>query len=145
MQADRTASTSWSGEIKTGTGSVSLDSSRAAGPLDVSFATRAGEPDGQTSPEELIAAAQASDIAMAMASALGSAGYTPERLDTSATVTFSMEGGPHIAGVALTIRGQVPGMDADAFVRTAEQAKDGCPVSKLIAGNADVSVDAELA
>lgn len=144
MQADRTASTSWSGEIKTGTGSVSLDNSRAAGPLDVSFATRMGEPEGQTSPEELIAAAQASDIAMAMASALGSAGYTPERLDTNATVTFSMEGGPHIAGVAVTIRGQVPGMDADSFARTAEQAKDGCPVSKLMAGNVDISLDAKL-
>lgn len=144
MQADRTASTSWSGEIKTGTGSVSLDSSQAAGPLGVSFATRAGEPDGQTSPEELIAAAQASDIAMAMASALGSAGYTPEQLDTSATVTFSMEGGPHIAGVALTIRGQVPGMDADTFARTAEQAKDGCPVSKLMGDHVDVSLNTEL-
>lgn len=144
MQADRTASTSWSGDIKTGTGSVNLDSSQAAGPLGVSFATRAGEPDGQSSPEELIAAAQASDIAMAMASALGSAGYTPERLSTSATVTFSMDGGPHIAAVALSIRGNVPGMDADTFARTAEQAKDGCPVSKLMDGNVGMSLDTEL-
>lgn len=144
MQADRTASTSWSGEIKTGTGSVSLDSSQAAGPLDVAFATRAGEPDGQTSPEELIAAAHASCVAMAMASALGSAGYTPERLNTSATVTFSMEGGPHIAAVALSIRGAVPGMDTDTFAQTAEQAKDGCPVSKLMDGNVDLSLDADL-
>lgn len=144
MQTDRTASTSWSGEIKTGTGAVSLDSSQAAGPLGVAFATRAGEPEGQTSPEELIAAAQAADVAMAMASALGSAGYTPERLSVSATATFSMEGGPHIAGVALSIRGTVPGMDADTFTQTAHQAKDGCPVSKLMADNVELSLDAEL-
>lgn len=145
MQTDRTASTAWRGEVKTGTGSVSLDSSQAAGPLDVSFATRAGEPDGETSPEELIAAAHASCFAMALSSALGSAGSPPERLDTRATVTFSMEGGPHIAGVALAVRGDVPGVDADTFARTAEQAKDGCPVTKLMGDGVEVSLDAQLA
>lgn len=143
MNADRHATTSWSGDIKTGTGAVSLDSSQAASPLDVSFATRSGEPDGQTSPEELIAAAHASCFSMAMASALGSNGTPPEHLRTSATVTFSMDGGPHISGVALKVRGAVPGVDGDAFAQTADQAKDACPVSKALAG-VDITVDAAL-
>lgn len=144
MNADRHATVSWSGDIKSGTGSVSLDSSQVAGPLDVSFAARSGEPDGQTSPEELIAAAHASCFSMALSSALGSNGTPPERLDTSATVTFSMDGGPHISGVALTVRGAVPGVDADTFRQTAEQAKDACPVSRVMDGNVEISLDAAL-
>ncbi len=145
MAVDRTATVSWQGEVKTGSGSVTMDSSSAFGPFGVSFPSRSGDPEGQTSPEELIAAAHASCFAMALSSALGANGTAPEQLDVSATVTFSMDGGPHISQVALSVRGQVPGVEAEAFRSFAEQAKDGCPVSKLMAGNVAVSVDAALA
>ncbi len=145
MSVERTASVAWQGEVKTGSGTVTMESSGAFGPYGVSFPSRAGEPEGQTSPEELIAAAHASCFSMALSSALGSNGTAPEHLDVSATVTFSMDGGPHISEVVLRVRGQVPGVDAETFRSFAEQAKDGCPVSKLVAGNVRVSLDAALA
>jgi osmotically inducible protein OsmC len=143
--ADRKATTQWQGDLKSGSGRVTLDTSNATGPLDVSFPRRAGEAEGQTSPEELIAAAHASCFSMALSNVLAEAGTPPERLETSAVVTFSLEGGPHISTVALSVRGTVPNADAQAFQDAAGKAKDGCPVSKALAGNVDISVDAQLA
>ena len=142
---DQTASVTWQGDVKTGTGQLSLDSSGLLGPVEVTFPARAGERDDLTTPEELLAGAHATCFSMALSSALGGAGHTVERLDVSATVSFSMDGGPHVSHVALRVRGSVPGVDEAAFRQTAEQAKDGCPVSKLFAGNVEVSLDAALA
>lgn len=142
--ADNTASVVWTGEVRTGSGQVSFDTSQAAGPLDVTFPARAGQESGKTTPEELIAAAHATCYAMALSSALGSGGTPPTQLDTSATVTFSMEGGPHISKIALSVKGVVPDLDAAGFAEAAATAKDGCPVSKLVAGNVEVTLDAEL-
>jgi lipoyl-dependent peroxiredoxin len=145
MSTDRSATTTWQGDVKSGTGKVALNDSGAAGPLDVSFPARAGDPSEQTSPEELLAAAHATCFSMALSSALGSAGHPPEKLETTATVTFSMDGGPHIPSVNLFVRATVEAIDEAEFQNIAEQAKDGCPVSKLFAGNCELTLDAQLA
>jgi lipoyl-dependent peroxiredoxin len=143
--ADRKATTRWQGDISGG-GEVSFDSSGAAGPLEVSFPRRKeDDAEGVTSPEELIAAAHSACYSMALSGALGRAGHTPESLETSAVVTFSTDGGPHISKVALTVRGNVPGISEEDFLEAANGAKEGCPVSKLMAGNTEVTLDASLA
>ena len=141
---DRKATNTWEGDLKSGGGTTTFDSSGAISPVKVSWPARAEEPGGMTSPEELIAAAHASCFNMALSGALARAGNPPESLETSAVVTFSTEGGAHISKVVLTVRGTVPGMSEEDFASTAAQAKDGCPVSKALAGNVDISLDAAL-
>lgn len=142
---DRKATTSWKGSLKEGGGEVSFDSSGAIDPARVSFPRRAGDPEGVTSPEELIAAAHSACYSMALSAALTRAGNPPESLETSAVVTFSTDGGAHISKVALTVRGTVPGVSEGDFLEAAEGAKDGCAVSKLVAGNTELTLDASLA
>ncbi len=143
MATDRTASVVWQGDLMNGSGTIEPVGSGAFGPLDVSWASRAEEPNGRTSPEELIAAAWASCFAMALSNGLAKAGNPPEKLETSATVTF--QPGEGIVRGALTVRGTVPGMDADAFGAAAATAKDGCPVSQALAGIPEITLDAQLA
>ncbi|HVU76526.1 MAG TPA: OsmC family peroxiredoxin, partial [Gaiellaceae bacterium] len=109
----------------------------------VSWPSRSEEPNGKTSPEELIAAAWASCFSMALSHGLAQDGHAPEKLETSATVTF--QPGEGIVRGALTVRGTVPGIDGDAFIAAAEGAKTNCPVSKALAGIPEVSLHAELA
>jgi osmotically inducible protein OsmC len=143
---DRKASTTWEGDLFSGKGSVSFDSSNAAGPLDVSWPARTEAPQGMTSPEELIAAAHAACYSMSLSNVLAKGGTPPNRLDTSATATAEKgEKGLGITRVVLTVRGDVPGIDATAFDAAAQTAKDACPVSKLFKGNADITVEASLA
>lgn len=146
MTVERTGSVVWEGDLS-GKGQASLDSSGLGGSLPVSWAKRAEDQDagGQTSPEELIAAAHASCFSMALAKALADGGNPPERLETSATATFDTAGGPHISRIALSVRGTVPGLDDAGFGEAADAAKVGCPVSKALAGNVDITVDARLA
>jgi osmotically inducible protein OsmC len=141
--ADRTAHVTWSGSLLEGGGTIDSVGSGAFGPLDVTWAARTEEPDGRTSPEELIAAAHASCFCMALSGALAKAGTPPEKLETSATVTFVP--GTGITKSALTVRGTVPGMDEAAFVEAAEGAKENCPVSKALAALPEITVDAALA
>jgi osmotically inducible protein OsmC len=143
MAADRTASVTWSGSLLEGSGRIESVGSGAFGPLDVTWASRTEESGGRTSPEELIAAAHASCFSMALSSALAKAGQPPERLETSATVTFVP--GEGITKSALTVRGTVPGMDDAAFREAAEGAKANCPVSKALAGGPEITLDASLA
>jgi len=140
---DRTASVVWQGDLVSGSGTIAAAPSGAFGPLDVTWASRAEEPDGRTSPEELIASAWAACFAMALSNGLAKGGTPPERLETSATVSF--QPGEGIVKGALTVRGSVPGLDAQAFAAAAEVAKHECPVSKALAGVPAVSVDATLA
>ena len=142
MAADRTAQVTWSGSLLEGSGTIDRVGSGAFGPLDVTWASRTEESNGRTSPEELIAAAHASCFSMAFSSDLAKAGTPPERLETSATVTFVP--GEGVTKSALTVRGSVPGMDEDAFRAAAEQAKENCPVSKALAGVPEITVDASL-
>lgn len=143
MATDRSANVVWQGDLMNGSGTIAQVTSGALAPLDVSWASRSEEPNGLTSPEELIAAAWASCFAMALSSGLAKADTPPEKLETSATVTF--QPGEGIVRGALTVRGTVPGLDADAFRAAAEAAKENCPVSKALAGVPDVTLDASLA
>ena len=143
MATERQASVVWQGDLMNGSGTIAEVPSGAFGPLDVSWASRAEEPNGRTSPEELIAAAWASCFAMALSLGLAKAGNAPEKLETSATVTF--QPGQGIIKGALTVRGTVPGLDEAAFADAANVAKENCPVSKALAGIPDVSLDAQLA
>ena len=145
MHAESSASTSWQGTLALGSGRTTL-ASGAAGPLEVSWARRTERANGTTSPEELIAAAHASCYAMAFSHELAEAGATPEQLDVSATVTFEIvDGAPTVSKSALTVRGTVGGIDADGFAKLAAAAKDGCPVSRALKGNVEVTLDAALA
>jgi osmotically inducible protein OsmC len=145
MHAESSATTSWHGTLAQGSGMTSL-ASGAAGPLNVSWGTRAERSAGETSPEELIAAAHASCFAMAFSHELAEAGATPDHLDVSATVTFELVGdAPTISRVALKVRGSAGGIDAAGFVRVAEAAKAGCPVSRALQGNVEITLDAAAA
>ncbi len=145
--ATRSARTAWTGTLQEGSGRTELVSS-GLGTFDVSWPKRTSEAaDGTTSPEELIAAAHASCYAMAFSGALAKAGGTPKSLDVSADVGFgpdSAGGGFKITGIRLTVRGEVDGLDADAFAQVAEEAKVGCPVSKALTG-VEITLDAALA
>jgi osmotically inducible protein OsmC len=142
MATERTVSATWKGSLLEGAGTIHEAGSGAFGPLAVSWASRAEEPDGRTSPEELIAAAHASCFAMALSAGLAKAGTPADQLDTSATVTF--QPGEGITRVALTVRGAVPGIDAATFAEKADAAKVGCPVSKALAGGPEITLDATL-
>jgi lipoyl-dependent peroxiredoxin len=141
--ADRTARVTWSGSLLEGGGRIEEVESGSFGPLEVTWAARTEEHGGLTSPEELIAAAHASCFSMALSHGLAQAGSPPEKLETSATLTFVP--GTGITKSALTVRGTVPGLDEAAFVEAAEDAKVNCPVSKALAAVPEITVDAALA
>jgi osmotically inducible protein OsmC len=143
MATDRRADVVWQGDLMNGSGTIAAVPSGAFGPLDVSWASRAEEPNGKTSPEELVASAWAACFAMALSNVLAKGGNPPEKLETSATVTF--QPGEGITTGKLTVRGTVPGIDDDGFREAAEDAKQNCPVSKALAGVPDVTVEASLA
>jgi len=143
MATERHAEVTWHGDLLNGSGTIAQVPSGAFGPLDVSWPARAEEPNGKTSPEELIAAAWASCFAMALSNGLAKGGNPPERLETSATVTF--QPGQGITKGVLTVSGTVPGMDAAAFKDAADDAKKNCPVSQALAGIPDVTLEATLA
>jgi osmotically inducible protein OsmC len=143
MAAEKSAQTTWQGDLMSGSGEIHEVPSGAFGPLQVSWAARTEEEQGdKTSPEELIAAAHAACFAMAFSNVLARAGHVPERLETSATVTFVP--GTGITKSALTVVGIVPGIDEAAFHEAAEEAKDACPVSGALKGNVELTLDARL-
>ena len=143
----RTARTAWNGSLQEGSGQVELSSSKV-GTYEVSFPKRAADDaGGTTSPEELIAAAHSACFAMQLSAIIGEAGGTVESLEVSADVSLGPDkdnGGFKLTGIALTVRGEVDGLDADGFVKAAQDAKVGCPVSKALTG-VDISLDAALA
>jgi osmotically inducible protein OsmC len=141
MATTRTAKTHWEGSLFEGSGTVDFESS-GIGRYDVSWPARSEEPNGKTSPEELIAGAHSACFSMAFSKALADAGHAPEALDVSADVTF--QPGEGITGIKLTVRGRVDGIDADQFGSLAEEAKKNCPVSQALAGTT-ISLDAALA
>jgi osmotically inducible protein OsmC len=144
MAADQTADVTWDGDLAHGRGEVSVDSG-ALPQFDVTWASRTERQQGKTSPEELIAAAHASCFSMALSNTLAQAGTPPERLAVRATATFdTTEAGPAITKVNLAVNGRVPNIDEGAFREAANAAKDGCPVSKALAGNVEINLDAAL-
>jgi osmotically inducible protein OsmC len=141
MATTRKAATTWRGGLADGQGSVTLQSSGIA-TFDVSWPARSEEPGGKTSPEELIAAAHSACFSMALSNVLGKQGHPPAQLETSAEVDF--QPGQGITQIRLSVRGSVDGIDNDAFVAAAEDAKQNCPVSKALAG-VEITLDAALA
>jgi osmotically inducible protein OsmC len=130
MAATRTAHTVWNGDLMTGSGQTTLDSS-GLGTFDVTWKARTEAAEGKTSPEELIAAAHASCFSMAFSNMLAQAGHSPEEINTKADVTFVP--GTGITGSHLTVSANVPGLSEEEFQRIAGEAKTGCPVSGALA------------
>lgn len=141
MAVEHRAHTTWEGDLQSGSGVFTLGSG-VTGPQTVTWRARAEDATAGTSPEELIAAALSSCFSMALSGGLARAGTPPKKLETDVVSTFV--GGEGIKSFAVTVRGDVPGIDEDAFKEAAEQAKEGCPVSKALAGNVELSVDASL-
>ena len=141
MATTRTSKTHWEGSLTEGAGSVTLESS-GIGTFDVSWAARAEEPGGKTSPEELIAAAHSACFSMALSNVLAKAGTPPQALDTKADVGF--QPGEGITGIHLTVVGSVQGLDEEGFKNAAEDAKKNCPVSQALTGTT-ITLDASLA
>jgi osmotically inducible protein OsmC len=142
MATERKAEVTWQGDLMTGKGRIQSVTSGAFGGLDVDWRARSEAAGGDTSPEELIAAAHASCVSMALSHGLAQAGHAPEELKTSATVTFQPPEG--ITKIALEVVGKVPGIEDEAFQQAAQAAKENCPVSKALAGVPDVSLQARL-
>ncbi|HEX9729384.1 MAG TPA: OsmC family peroxiredoxin [Gemmatimonadales bacterium] len=142
MATTSAASAIWTGTLKAGSGKYEAGSGAFAG--DYTFLTRFQSAPG-TNPEELIAAAHAACFSMALAADLERAGTPATAISTRARCTIdTVDGGARITTMQLTTRGTVPGLDDDAFKAAAAKAKDGCPVSKALAGNVTVELDATL-
>ncbi|KNC19882.1 peroxiredoxin [Arthrobacter sp. RIT-PI-e] len=141
MPTTRTAHTVWTGDLPSGKGEVSFDSS-GLGTYDVTWKARAEQSSGMTSPEELIAAAHSACFSMAFSNALGEEGTTPERVETKAEVDF--QPGTGITAIRLVLDATIPGISEEDFQRIAEAAKVGCPVSQALAGVKDISLTATL-
>jgi osmotically inducible protein OsmC len=143
MATEKTAHATWEGSLAEGTGRFSLGSGTMTD-QSVTWKDRAEGGEG-TSPEELIAAAHASCVLMALAAGLARAGTPPTKLESEATTSFDKVGeGFGITKMELTIRGEVDGLDEDAFRQAAEAATENCPVSQALQGNVEITLDAAL-
>ncbi|MFU8811937.1 MAG: OsmC family protein [Balneolaceae bacterium] len=135
------ANARWEGDLKNGTGSVKTES----GILDAAYTFASRFEDGKgTNPEELIAAAHAGCYSMALSNELASAGHDTRSVETKAEVKLeTKDSGPEITTIRLISKAHVPGIDHDTFMEIANGAKEGCPISKVLAG-AEISLDIEL-
>ncbi len=140
--ADRSGRATWQGNLFEGTGKVSATSSGLFTDADVSWPARTEEVGGKTSPEELIAAAQAACFSMALANELSSRGHEPARLDVQATATFDP---PKITTMVIEVTAEIPGADEAAFREGLDAAEGSCPVSNALRGNVDIKVTGRLA
>jgi len=141
MAIHRRASGSWTGDLKSGNGTVSTQSG-ALDNLPFTFGTRFGDVPG-TNPEELIAAAHAGCFSMAFSAYLGGQGITPNRIETKALCVLEPldSGGFKIAKMRLTVSGDVPGVDAAHFAELARAAEKGCPVSNALRGSVEIELE----
>ncbi len=147
MAQVRRAEASWQGDLFTGSGTVSAVTSGTISSLPITWKARAEANDtGMTSPEELLAAAHASCYARALTSRLAKNGTPASKLSVKVAVLFDKgDAGWGIASSAITVRGEVPGIDGAKFTELAEDAKSNCPVSRALTGNVALSLDASLA
>ncbi|MGD7732049.1 OsmC family peroxiredoxin [Propionibacteriaceae bacterium G57] len=139
---NNSASAVWKGDLATGSGEVHLDTS-GSGTFPTGWKSRAVESGSSTTPEELIAAAHSTCYSMAFSHALSGAGYTVNQLDTKAVVTFVAGSG--ITKIALDVTGDVEGISEEDFLRMADDAKTGCPVSQALAAVPEITLEARLA
>jgi osmotically inducible protein OsmC len=146
VAATRKAKAVWNGNLATGSGEVSAVTSGKFSALPISWGARTEAPQGKTSPEELLAAAHASCFAMALSAGLAKAGTPPKKLEVTSAVTFDKVGEDWtVVSSELEVTGEVPGIDAAAFAKAAEGAKDGCPISRALKNNVKLSVRPTLA
>lgn len=137
----RTGSAIWQGDLKNGNGTVSTESG-VLSQTPYSFSTRFETGKG-TNPEELVAAAHAGCFTMALSVQLGEVGLTPEKLETTATVSFDkVEAGWTVTNIFLNVRGKVPNADEAAWNMATQAAKSGCPISRLL--NTTITMEAML-
>jgi lipoyl-dependent peroxiredoxin len=139
---ERSASAVWNGSLKEGKGTISSKSG-AFNAMQYSFGSRFAEGTG-TNPEELIAASHAGCFSMALSAELGKAGFTPDSIETTAVVTLDMHDKPTVTKSHLITKAKIPGIDKAKFDEIAAGAKAGCPISRLLAGSAEISLDATL-
>ena len=145
MGITSTADVTWSGTLVAGAGAIDYVGSGAFSRQPISWAARTEDHNGKTSPEELLAAAHASCFAMALSSGLAKNNTPATSLSIRAAVTFDKtDSGWGIASSALTVHGDVPGLDQAKFAELADAAKEGCPVSRALKGNVALSVVATL-
>ncbi len=145
MAAKRSAQAVWDGDLAHGHGTVK-GTSGALGTVPVSWASRTEAPGGKSSPEELLAAAEASCFCMALSAGLGRAQKPPTKLDVTATATFDKVGdGWKVTTMELDVVGTVPGATPAEFEAAAKAASQGCPISSALKGNVTVSVRSRLA
>jgi lipoyl-dependent peroxiredoxin len=145
MAATRQARAVWSGDLMSGTGTVSAGTSALFKDVPVSWSARTEAPGGKSSPEELLAAAHASCFAMALSAGLARGGTPAKRLEVSAAVTFDKVGdGWSVVSSELEVKGQVAGADAAKFAQAAEGAKENCPISRALKGNVKLTVKPTL-
>jgi osmotically inducible protein OsmC len=145
LAAVRTAEVVWEKDLLTGHGSVKMKTG-ALPEFPVTWAARTEAPGGKTSPEELLAAAQASCYAMALSATLARNRTPPERLNVTAHCTFDKVGDAYrVTTMELLVQGKVPGLDASAFERVAKDAEKGCPISNAIRNNVQTKLTATLA
>lgn len=145
MAATRTATVTWTGTLAEGSGTVSAGTSELFTDLPVSWASRTEAPEGQTSPEELLAAAHAACFSMALSGGLTRGGTPPDHMHVSASVTFDKVGDAWtVTRSEIDVVGTVPGLDEAGFDAAAQTAKDGCPISRALAGNVEITVSATL-
>jgi osmotically inducible protein OsmC len=145
MAAVRTATVTWQGNLATGSGSVSAGTSELFTDLPVSWGSRTEGAEGRTSPEELLAAAHASCFAMAFSAGLARAGTPPEHLHVEAEVTFDKVGDAWaVVSSRLIVIGRAPGASPEEFAAAAQDAGNGCPISRALKGNVQISVEPTL-
>jgi len=144
--AERQATVTWQGSLTDGQGIITQTGSGALGNLPISWSARTESSGGKTSPEELLAAAQAACFAMALSSDLTKAGASPESLQVNAVCTFDRkpEGGWKVGTMTINVQGRVPGIDSAEFTRIATATGQGCPISGAIMGNVEITVNATL-
>ena len=145
MATTRRADATWSGDLLSGRGTVAAATTGVFRDLPTTWASRTGEPAGATSPEELLAAAHASCFSMAFSNELAKAGTPPTSVNVTVAVTGDkLETGWTVLSSAITVRAVVPGATNESFQEAAAKARDGCPISKALKGNVELSVAATL-
>ncbi|HZQ37168.1 MAG TPA: OsmC family peroxiredoxin [Dehalococcoidia bacterium] len=144
--AERRATVVWNGQLTDGSGTLNLESSGVLREAPVTWASRTEQPNGKTSPEELLAAAHASCFAMAFAATLARQNTPPQRLSVAAVCALDRRegGGFRVATMTLEVHGAVPGLDQAGFAAAAQTAEQGCPISNALRGNVEVRVNATL-
>jgi osmotically inducible protein OsmC len=141
----RDADVVWEGNVARGNGTIQGGTGALSG-LPFSLPTRIGDPEGKTSPEELVAAAEAACFAMSLSGVLTRAGTPPARLEANALVTVDEVDGSHrIVTIDVTVVGDVPGIDEETFQRAAREAEAGCTISNALRAGAEINLDARLA